>query len=283
MTFDMANRTRPDLLDPDAPGARLAFVLDAEHGPTRGEVHRHRRAQLVHAARGVLVVTTPEGRWVVPPERAVWIPSRTPHAVASRRSFHLRTLYVEPRAAPLVDPGRARVVAVDRLVAELLAVAAGFGPRYPRGGAEERLVRVILDRLPALAVAPLHVPSPKTPALVAIARALEDDPADRRTLAELGRAVGATERTLARWFAADLGTTFRAFRAQVRLLAALERLGAGHDVTRTAFEVGYADVSSFIEAFKAATGTTPARYFGAASIRASAASAVGGERPSSTA
>jgi len=264
MTFDMANQTSGSAhLDPDAAGARLAFVLDAACPPTDGAVHQHRRAQLVHAARGVLVVTTPEGRWVVPPERAVWIPTRTPHRVASRRPFHLRTLYVEPRAAPLVEPGRARVVAVDRLVAELLAVAAGFGPRYARGGPEERLVRVILDRLPALAVAPLHLPTPKVPALVTIARALADDPSDRRTLADFARAVGATERTLARWFMADVGMTFRAFRAQARLLAALERLGAGEAVTRTAFEVGYADVSSFIEAFKSATGCTPARYFSA--------------------
>ncbi len=264
MTFNMANRTvGPPRVDPDAAGARLAFVLDEERAPTDGEVHSHRRAQLVHAARGVLVVTTAGGRWVVPPARAVWIPTRTPHRVASRAPFHLRTLYVEPRAAPLVDPGRARVVAVDRLVAELLAVAATFGSRYPRGGPEERLVRVILDRLPALAVAPLHLPTPTVPALVTIARALAEDPADRRTLADFARVVGATERTLARWFSSDVGTTFRAYRAQARLLAALERLGAGASVTRTAFEVGYADVSSFIETFRAATGLTPSRYFAA--------------------
>jgi len=263
-TKNMANQTRlPGPLDPDAPGARFAFVLEEEHAPTVGVAHAHRRAQLVHAARGVLTVTTAEGRWIVPPHRAVWIPRRVPHAVASRRPFQLRTLYVDPRATSLEHRQREapRVVAVDRLTEELLAAAAAYGARYRRGGPEERLVRVIIDRLPALTVAPLHVPSPKHPALLAIAHALDENPADHRTLEELARSVGATERTLARWFARDLGMSFRAYRGQVRLLAALERLAAGHDVTRTAFEVGYSDVSSFIGAFKAATGTTPARYY----------------------
>lgn len=48
---------------------------------------------------------------------------------------------------------------------------------------------------------------------------------------------------------------------QLRMLAALERLGAGESVTTAAIEVGYEDVSAFIAAFKATMGETPARYF----------------------
>ena len=36
--------------------------------------HMHREAQLVYAARGTMQVTTPKGRWLVPPDRAVWVP-----------------------------------------------------------------------------------------------------------------------------------------------------------------------------------------------------------------
>ena len=43
--------------------------------------HRHRRGQLLYAANGVVAVSTPQGAWVAPPERAVWIPGGTPHAV----------------------------------------------------------------------------------------------------------------------------------------------------------------------------------------------------------
>jgi AraC-like DNA-binding protein len=249
----------PRLLDPDA-APREAFVLEERSAATAGASHVHRRAQLVHAAEGVLVVTTPTGRWVVPPQRAVWVPGGTKHAVASRRGFRLLTLYVEPAAATL--PHTCRVVAVDRLVAELLGAAAVLGPDYPAGGADERLLRVILDRLPALSVAPLlHLPEPTSRELVRIARALARDPADGRTLEEWAALVGMTSRTAARRFVAETAMTFGRWRQQTRLLAALERLGAGDSVTSVAFEVGYQDVSSFISAFKAAMGTTPARYF----------------------
>ncbi len=40
--------------------------------------HQHRRGQFLYAASGVLAVSTPEGAWVAPPERAVWIPGACP-------------------------------------------------------------------------------------------------------------------------------------------------------------------------------------------------------------
>ena len=36
--------------------------------------HRHPSAQLIHASSGVMTVATAQGRWVVPPQRAVWVP-----------------------------------------------------------------------------------------------------------------------------------------------------------------------------------------------------------------
>src|SRR5262245_8489649 len=125
----------PRPIDPDA-APRAAFVLDARSGATDGAWHAHRRAQLAHAAEGVLTITTPAGRRVARPQRAVWVAAGMKHAVASRRPFRLLTLYVEPAAASL--PDQCRVVAVDRLVEELLAAAAAFGADYPAGGPEER-------------------------------------------------------------------------------------------------------------------------------------------------
>jgi len=251
--------SHPVLVDPDA-GARSAFVLDAHHRPTDGAWHAHRRGQLVHAAEGVLVVSTAEGRWVVPPARAVWVPPGQRHRVASRRPFRLLTLYVDRGSAAL--PEACRVVAVDALERELLAAAARFGRDYPAGGAEERLVRVVLDRLPALTVAPLlHLPAPTSAPLAKLTAQLAAAPADRRTLEAWAARVGLTARTAARRFVSETGLTFGQWRQQLRLLAALELLGAGESVTAVAFSVGYDDVSSFIAAFKAAMGVTPGRYF----------------------
>jgi AraC-like DNA-binding protein len=244
-------------IDPDA-APRTAFVLEEGYPASDGAWHSHRRAQLIHSAEGVLTVHTKGGRYVSPSERGVWIPGGMAHAVSSRRPFRLLTLYVAGDRS--IDD--CRVVAVDRLVAELLRAAAAFGPDYPAEGPEARLVRVILDRLPSLDVMPvMHLPEPRDPALLRIAQAIEKDLRDDRTLAEWSKTVGLTEKTAARRFAAETGTTFGRWRQHVRLLAALERLGGGVSVTTVAFEVGYRDVSSFIAAFKAAMGVTPHQYF----------------------
>src|SRR5260370_23835456 len=61
----------------------------------RLDTHMHREAQLVYAARGTMQVTTPKGRWLVPPDRAVWVPARLEHAIDVLADIEMRTLYFE--------------------------------------------------------------------------------------------------------------------------------------------------------------------------------------------
>jgi transcriptional regulator GlxA family with amidase domain len=65
------------------------------------------------------------------------------------------------------------------------------------------------------------VPTPTAPLLGAVCDILRTDPADPRTLAELGREVGVSDRTLSRLFRSDLGLTFPQWRTQLRLHHAL--------------------------------------------------------------
>src|ERR1700692_4668614 len=57
--------------------------------------HMHREAQLVYAAKGTMQVTTPKGRWLVPPDRAVWVPARLEHAIDVLADIEMRTLYFD--------------------------------------------------------------------------------------------------------------------------------------------------------------------------------------------
>ena len=47
-------------------------------------MHCHDRTQLLFASSGVMSVTTPQTSFVVPPQRAVWIPAGTMHEVSCR-------------------------------------------------------------------------------------------------------------------------------------------------------------------------------------------------------
>src|ERR1700735_4214430 len=57
--------------------------------------HAHRRAQLLFATTGVMSVVTNSGSYVIPPQRAVWLPAGTEHEVSCRGRVSLRTLYFE--------------------------------------------------------------------------------------------------------------------------------------------------------------------------------------------
>lgn len=94
-----------------------------------------------------------------------------------------------------------------------------------------------------------------------VAAGLLADPADDRTLAEWGRQVGASDRTLARAFQAGTGIAFSQWRRLARLRAALPQLAAGQAVSTVARQVGYQTPSAFVAAFRKEIGLTPAAYF----------------------
>lgn len=236
-----------------------AFVRSQRYKAGEIPAHRHKRGQLLCASEGVLTVRTDDGLWVIPPQRAVWIAPGTLHASWSSKSFRLIALWVEPGVANLSK--RCCVVNVDSLMMELLKTAARFGADYVSGSPEERLIRVLLDRLNKLTVLPLFLPEPRDERLKRITRAIAADLQSVTPFEVWARKAGVTLRTAARLFRRETGMSLGQWRLQLRLLTALEQLGEGDAVSNVALNVGYADVSSFIAVFKAALGQTPAKYF----------------------
>ena len=93
--------------------------------------------------------------------------------------------------------------------------------------------------------------------LAALCEVLYADPADPRGPEAWGREIGMSERTLARRFEAEVGMSFRTWRRRLRLFKAIELLGGGLDVTRTAMDLGYGSTSAFIYAFRTEMGCSP--------------------------
>ena len=241
--------------------ARPVLGVSRELPPFRpSPPHSHLRAQLIHASAGVMTITTPDGIWVTPPHLALWVPSMTPHHVRVSGRVSLKTLYILPQAAPGM-PGSCRVVPVSPLLRELVILACSFPPDYDPDGPEGRIMAVILDQMRVVPAAPLYLPMPRDPRLAGVCRRILDDPGDRRTLPELAALAGAVDRTLLRLFLKETGLTFRHWRRQARLLAALRKLAAGEPVTAVALDMGYESQSAFIAMFRRALGVTPGRYF----------------------
>ena len=165
-------------------------------------------------------ISAGSGTWVVPPQRAVWVPAGVIHAITMAGAVRMRTLYLHPDAARDL-PGDCRVVTVPPLLRELILRAVTLPRCYDEGGAEGRIMALILDEICSLPVAPLSLPLGRDRRLATVTNALQCDPGDRRGLEDWARTAGARPRTLARLFHRETAMSFRTWRQQARLLQAL--------------------------------------------------------------
>jgi AraC-like DNA-binding protein len=174
----------------------------------------------------------------------------------------MRTLSFPARANPL-NVARPVVVAVSPLLREvIIAVTDTSAATSPAmsAPARRRLEEVALDQLRVIDTLPLWLPEPTDSRLRHLADILRADPADGRTLTELGVVVGAGARTLSRLFNQQTGMSFPQWRAQLRLHHSLLLLAEGHPVTATALACGYENPSAFIESFRHSFGITPGAH-----------------------
>jgi AraC-like DNA-binding protein len=216
--------------------------------------------QLIYASRGVMTVVTGVGTWVVPPHRAVWVPSGLAHRIDLSGRVSLRTLYLEA-GLPGV-PAACGVVNVPPLLRELILHAGRRAPLYRQRPDHDRLICVLVDQLAELPAVPLQLPLPQDGRARALAERVLADPADDRTVSALARECGASRRTLERLFATETGMSIGRWRTRARLVEAVRRLAAGESATAVAAAVGYSTPSAFGAAFRAELGTSPRRYLG---------------------
>lgn len=167
-------------------GARLlAMAFDYPDG-YRLDSHHHDRCQVLHASAGVMRVHTEDATWIVPAQRAVWLPAGLPHAIRMSGPVSMRTLYLKEEVLP-GSPGSCQVIGIPALMRELILRSVEVGPvlldRTGRPGPRRALVELLLDELTALLADPLTdllLPWPRDPRLQRVAEGLVDNPADGR-------------------------------------------------------------------------------------------------------
>jgi len=223
-------------------------------------LHFHPRAQLLYAVSGVMSVLTETDSFIVPPQRAVWLPAGTAHEVSCRGPVSLRTLYIEPAVSAHL-PRRSCVIEVVDLLRALILEAMRFEREYDEHGREGRIVRLLLDELAAVPAPSLQARMPRDQRLGRVCRAILAEPARDDDLDHWARLAGMGRRTLTRRFRQETGMSLVAWRQHVRLLDALSRLAAGQPVTTVAFDVGYESLSAFTTTFQKTFGVSPSRYF----------------------
>jgi len=220
------------------------------------EAHFHDFGQLRYAASGALVTTTRAGTWVAPANRITWVPPFHVHSSRAHGATVVRLLGV-PDALAGQLPAEPSVFVASALLREAFLATNTEPPGSPRAGL---LLEVVLSELARVPQEPLRLPEPGDARLKAVTDLLHADPASPATLAELGHRTGASDRTLSRLFGSELSMSFHQWRTLLRVQRALLELGDGTSVTDTAMRLGWANPTSFIEAFTALVGQTPGRY-----------------------
>ena len=246
---------------------------------THFEPHAHAWAQLAYCATGVVQVTAEQSRnkadeitYIVPPSRAVWIAPGAQHHINVLEAAEFRTLYIDASVTP---PGwtTCRVLVVSALLREAIRSLDNTDPcaSPPDGNTsaltpsrEALLTCLVLDEIIQADMQALGVPMPHPQTgdkrLRALCEAVLRAPADRSTLAEWAKGIGASERTLARLFQTELGQSYLQWRQQAVLAHALPLLARGQPVGQVAAASGYASDSAFSAMFKSAMGQSPSHF-----------------------
>jgi AraC-like DNA-binding protein/quercetin dioxygenase-like cupin family protein len=235
----------------------------ANHYPkgTRLDTHMHREAQLVYAARGTMQVTTPKGRWLVPPDRAVWVPARLPHSIDVLADIDMRTLYFDLAwlKREQQDLNQEFVVRVSPLLHE--TILALFDGRND-SDRTTLLIRLVMLELHQAEDSATFIPLPQDPRCRRAASIVLDDPTALHEIETLARHVGTSARTLSRLFTSETQLSFKSWCQRARIAAAIERLSTDANVSikQVAGELGYASLPAFSHAFRQVTGRTPTEF-----------------------
>lgn len=211
--------------------------------------------QLMWTDSGLLKVGIEGEYWTLPGPLALIVPAGTRHTVEMMRNTEWYGVYLsaEHCTVPLDSP---TPMFVNSLARELILYLIDEVSESERINAQNML----LQALSPVQDAAIKLPIPQDPRGRDIAELLLSNPADDRTLEELGHAVGVSPRTALRVFHAETGLTFKQWRTLMKLQSSLPKLADGVPVATVANQVGYATASAFVSAFKRVTGKTPAKF-----------------------
>ena len=221
--------------------------------------HSHSRGQLMHALAGVVMVSTDEGRWMVPPDHAMWIPAGVTHWVEMLGDVKMRSAYVLPRAAPGL-PERLQVLALSDLMRSLIVEAVAFDGREADQARGEAIMKLILLEVPRLAERPFVLSFPRDSKLARICRDFIAAPTPHATIDAWAEQAGMSRRGFTRAFLRETGVSLSVWRRQATLFAALPRLAEGQSVTTVALDLGYDSAPAFTTMFKQMLGFSPREY-----------------------
>ncbi len=207
--------------------------------------HTHEWAQFSYRLEGMAAIRAGEPGMV--------------HEVSCRGPAAYNALYVTTDARPF--PEKLKVLDVSPFLHALVEEFLAFGADYDEAGREGTVVTLMLGEIDRAPEALLPGPKlPRDPRLLRVCEALRQDLADNGDLDAWAGVAGMSRRTFTRAFRQETGAGFHAWRQQLRMTAALDRLASGQPIPDVAHALGFASISAFAARFSRTFGLPPGRY-----------------------
>lgn len=216
--------------------------------------HTHNEDQLLFTFRGVILVETNSRKYLVPPERLLWIPAGAKHELTFLTKTESKSLYFRtaPDKTQLI-----RVLGTTKLLKTLLE--SSFDLALP-ADVRKQIGTVILLLLKDARPISSELSMPATEIFLRTSQKMILENKWQLDADDFAQEACLHKATFLRHFQRDVGMNFRAWKCLLRLSVALAYLNSGLSVKSTALRLQYACESNFVESFKKVFGMTPGGF-----------------------
>lgn len=217
----------------------VTVLAQAFSNGARTRWHSHRKAQLLHATGGLLVLHTEAGTWTAPAGHAILVPRLVPHELAAYGCTEMRAAFLTEDALGPLRSDEVRVLQVSPLLDITLRALMNEPALYDLDGRGGHLEALIVDELRKAPETLIALPMPETPKLRKLCRSLMETPSLGHDIDEWARTVGVSRSTLTRRFRSETGLSFAEWRRRLRILHTLTLAAEGVPLRKAARLTGY--------------------------------------------
>lgn len=201
-------------------------------------------------------VETPQGSWIIPPERAVWIPPNTPHQITL---FNVKTcsLYIDPALISGWAP-HCELLSISPLLRQLLLTAPTLEDTCSPH--TQLIFDLILAELALATRIQLHLPMPSHAGLRKLCQEFLAAPNIHTSPEHFAQQLNLSERHFSRIFKQQVGMSFAKWRQHACVLLSIEKLMQNQSIQAIAYAFGFSQAAAFSLMFQRILGHPPSRY-----------------------
>lgn len=230
----------------------------------------HEVGLLAYRTSGLKGFRTPDTSIILSPDMVLYIPPGVVHRENTIGMAVTGIFLILPKELTTKLPKSVAVYRGGPALLELFEEIVEWGNPKVHSPSQRQVVQTLIHKLKRSRQAKhLHIPVPKRPCLLKVARSILRQPEDMKGIDHWAREAQLPRRSFTRHFAQDTGVSFAVWKQRVKLYVSLKLLTDGTKVADTAHKLGYKNPSTFIAIFGKEFGQTPVEYLRNAADQAS--------------